>query len=317
MFNALLGCAVGALATSIYDKHVPMTEDTPLWSVECSFNQDTVTSLAIGKICCEIYSEDPQLKQSDDELRARITMQFNDLCLSVKNVKYTKMFWKWLNSDAPRPYGSFGAGAALRAVAPAMLCDRLNDALRLTRLCTEITHDHPQGINGALSMAFLLKGLLLKCELDDMASFVQKTFSYNMERDYKSWKMSPPEEATCDTCIPAAFAAFRASSSFEDAIRLALTLNGPRIIAPLTGAMAMTHYLKEKSGIAWILALIKNLDSPEKSKLCDAINHIQKIKGEEHSKSEMNFLLSLIHGKCDLLKVIDGTKINDFRAFMK
>ena len=48
-------------------------------------------------------------------------------------------------SDKPKPYNSFGNGAAMR-ISPAALAAGESEATRLSATITAVTHNHPEGI---------------------------------------------------------------------------------------------------------------------------------------------------------------------------
>ena len=320
MFNALLGCYAGALAGASWQKNGGVPSDNQIWGEQIKLNQDAVTSVAMGTVCAEIYAEDSELEQSDDELKARIIKRFQHLCRQIKDVKYTDHFTTWLESESPLPYKSLGAGAALRAVGPAMLFASLESSLRLTKLCVEITHSHPKGINGALAMAILLKAIQLKTDMSEINTFLSKHFSFDMDRDLASWRQEPPQKASCEECIPAAVTALKESATFNEAIKNALSINGPRVTAALTGALAMAFYNKEKAiekgGVQWVVAVLKSISSPEKRELCHGIIDISEIKNKENSESESAFFRSVLKGKLDVIHCLDDEQNSNFLRFM-
>ena len=59
------------------------------------------------------------------------------------------MFYNWMYSDNPKPYGSYGNGAAMRVSACGFAARSLEEAIALSKAVTEVTHNHPEGIKGA------------------------------------------------------------------------------------------------------------------------------------------------------------------------
>ena len=55
--------------------------------------------------------------------------------------------------ENPKPYNSFGNGAAMRISAVAYVAETLEEVKRLSKLVTEVTHNHPEGIKGAQATA--------------------------------------------------------------------------------------------------------------------------------------------------------------------
>lgn len=143
-------------------------------------------------------------------------------------------------------------------------------------------------------------------DIYEIKEYISKHFMYDMEKTYDEWVETPPVKATCMECIPAAFAAFENSNSFDEAIRNAFNLNGPRIIAALTGALAMTFYTKSSAGLNWAVAVLSSINSKETRDLCQGIINIPKQKGEEYSNNNLikQQLLNALEFKECLLKTI-------------
>ena len=65
---------------------------------------------------------------------------------------YGMRFNMWLNGDYEEPYNSFGNGSAMRFLLRAF-CGDIDEARQLARASAEVTHNHPEGIKGAESVA--------------------------------------------------------------------------------------------------------------------------------------------------------------------
>ena len=64
-------------------------------------------------------------------------------------VAYGKMFSEWLYSENPTPYDSFGNGAGMRVSPVGFFSRDLEECKRLSKIVTEVTHNHPEGLKGA------------------------------------------------------------------------------------------------------------------------------------------------------------------------
>ena len=84
----------------------------------------------------------------------------------------------------PRPYGSFGNGAAMR-VSPVAFLYRgrsREEALALSDRVTEITHDHPEGIRGARSVTEAI-WLALQAEgAETVRREIANRYGYDLKR---------------------------------------------------------------------------------------------------------------------------------------
>lgn len=149
----------------------------------------------------------------------------------------------------PVPYNSYGNGAAMRISPVGWVCDTLNETIELSRLTTEITHNHPEGIKGAEAVAVAIfmartgssieqikvKMLEYYPELKDMSITNLKRSGYGLDESGK-W-------VTCQGSVPQAICAFLESTSFEDAIRKAISLGGDSDTqACITGSIAEAYY---------------------------------------------------------------------------
>src|ERR1043165_9731348 len=66
---------------------------------------------------------------------------------------YGGMFRRWLADETMGPYGSFGNGAAMRISPAGWAYPTLDETLKRARQYTEVTHNHPEGIKGAETVA--------------------------------------------------------------------------------------------------------------------------------------------------------------------
>ncbi|MCL2045171.1 MAG: ADP-ribosylglycohydrolase family protein, partial [Oscillospiraceae bacterium] len=184
---------------------------------------------------------------------------------------YGGRFRGWLNSDDREPYNSWGNGSAMR-VSP---CGWLMDCGFCTRtgmlpsngrnqakLSAEVTHNHPEGIKGALAVA----DAIFMCRFytggygDDMGNAVNKdyTFSewkikiknhiekeygYDLNRTLDEIRPVYSFNESCQETVPEAIIAFLESTDFEDAIRNAISLGGDSdTLAAITGSIAEAAY---------------------------------------------------------------------------
>ena len=111
------------------------TKDFPFFGDYCRFTDDSVCTVAVADI---LLHNCPPAE----------TMQ--KWCRRYRGRGYGGRFRKWIYSDPPEPYNSYGNGAAMR-VSPAAFLNRgnLETALSTSDKVTEITHNHLEGMKGA------------------------------------------------------------------------------------------------------------------------------------------------------------------------
>lgn len=146
---------------------------------------------------------------------------------------YGGNFNKWVNSHDPKPYGSFGNGAAMRVAPIGMYFRDSDEVLRHAEMAAACSHNHPFGINGAKAIAYATwcavdsgDGLpgkqFLDREILDICVACTSDFGFDFPVDLEDYRNR--FEESCQLTLPPAFQILRESSSFEDAIRRAVSL---------------------------------------------------------------------------------------------
>ena len=119
---------------------------------------------------------------------------------------YGGHFKLWLSSGAPRPYNSFGNGAAMRVSAAGFLAESLEEARALARSSAGVTHNHPEGIKGAVATAegiFLARGGASLAEIRSALSAY-----YDLDFTLDAIRPDYAFDVTCQGTVPQAIVAF-------------------------------------------------------------------------------------------------------------
>lgn len=236
MFGALIGDIVG----SIYEFHNIKTKDFVLFGNGCEFTDDSVMTIAVAKALTEFYSQD------NKETLAKLTVEnMQELGRDYPGRGYGGRFYWWLKELDPKPYNSFGNGASMRISPVADVTNDLPTALQLAEIVTGVTHNHPEGIKGAKATVHAIFLAREKRNLEDIKKIIKDeyypqmddTFTLdNIRKDYYF-------NETCQETVPQAIQAFVESTSFEDAIRNAISLGGDSdTLACITGSIAEAYY---------------------------------------------------------------------------
>jgi type I restriction enzyme M protein len=104
-----------------------------------------------------------------------------------------------------------------------------------------VTHNHPEGIKGAVVTAGATYLARTGATVRDIKAFVAKYYTIDFTLD----EIRPTYEfnETCQDTVPQAMQAFFESTSFEDAIRNAISIGGDSdTLAAITGAVAEAYY---------------------------------------------------------------------------
>ncbi len=253
----MLGAIVGDIVGSIYEWNNIKTKDFPLFQDRCFFTDDTVMT-------CTVAEAVMNGGKREDFIRA-----MKKYGRMYPDSGYGTHFAAWLMSDDEKPYNSFGNGAAMR-VSPCawvMSCGSYartgawpSNGSDQARLSAEVTHNHPEGIKGAMATAdaiFLCRfyfggycwdyGYLIN---DDPAEckrrvkeHIEKVYGYDLSRTLDEIRPTYQFNETCQETVPQAIIAFLESTDFEDAIRNAISLGGDSdTLAAITGSIAEAAY---------------------------------------------------------------------------
>lgn len=152
---------------------------------------------------------------------------------------YGASFVRWLYSAKHDPYDSFGNGAAMR-ISPVGWAFLGSDLGRNVEKATACSHSHEEGIMGAMATALAIN-LLKDGGKKEAADVVCREF---YGKDYEK-RLLPRGvwNETCQGCVPLALHLFGESTSFEDAIRLAVSYGGDSdTLGAIVGGIAGAYY---------------------------------------------------------------------------
>ena len=233
MYGALFGDYVG----SIYEWHNIKTKDFPLGSRGCQFTDDSSMTIAVAQ-ACNNWEEHRDLAAFQEDVQFEMIR----IGLTYPNKGYGGRFRRWLNSDHPYPYGSYGNGSAMR-VSPCGLAARsLSEALDLAKASAMPTHNHPEGIKGAQAVAVAVYLAYNDCPKEAIREAIHEYF-YPLDKTLDEIRPDYEFDETCQGSVPQAIEAFLESANFEDAIRNAVSIGGDSdTIAAITGSIAEAYY---------------------------------------------------------------------------
>ena len=244
MFGAIYGDIVG----SVYEFNNIRTKDFELFSEKSKFTDDTVMTLAVANALV-IFDEMTREENCLDAPSKNNLAYFKEILISEMHTtgeKYPRAgyggrFRFWLKEKQTEPYGSYGNGSAMRVSPVAWYANSLEECLDFAKASAEVTHNHPEGIKGAVVTAGATYLARTGATMDEIKAFVAKYYEINFTLD----EIRPTYEfnETCQDTVPQAMQAFFESTSFEDAIRNAISIGGDSdTLAAITGAVAEAYY---------------------------------------------------------------------------
>ena len=261
----MLGAIIGDIAGSKYEFNNTFDYDFEMFGEGCDFTDDTICTVAVADAILNGRSYQESLL---------------DWCRHYPSPKgaYGGRFAGWIRSLDPQPYNSFGNGSAMRVSPVAWLFDDLSQVLEEAEKTALPTHNHPEGIKGAKAVAHAIwhfrksrfseeskdseneetKGLknenakASKDENETIQGFMSIARSYYEDFDTRVYPKGKFDE-TCMDAVPLSFYLLSQASSFEDAIRLAISHGGDSdTIGAIVGSIAEARFgipqeMKEKA----------------------------------------------------------------------
>lgn len=218
MYGAILGDIIGSPYEFDRGKK---TKAFPLFSGDSTYTDDTVMTLAVADAFA-----DARANRNDQWIKNRLVKAMQQYGKLYPNAGYGGMFYHWLRSEDPRPYDSYGNGAAMRVSPVAWLYNDMDTVRHMARLSAEVTHNHPEGIKGAEATAaaiFLARTGHSKAEIK---AYIEDQFHYDLSRTCDEIRPGYHHVESCQETVPEAITAFLEGESFEDVIRTAVSLGG-------------------------------------------------------------------------------------------
>jgi ADP-ribosylglycohydrolase len=207
----VIGAIAGDVIGSTYEHHPVKDTNFDLFTHWSRFTDDTVCTIALADVLLHggDYAE-----------------KLQEYCRRYPDAGYGGRFRQWIHSNPPVPYGSFGNGSAMR-VAPVGLAFSLEkDVLDWAERSAMATHNHPEGIKGAQATALAVFLAANHADKMTIKKEISSRFNYNLDRHLDDIRPGYTFDVTCQGSVPESILAFLESNSYEESIRLAVSLGG-------------------------------------------------------------------------------------------
>ena len=245
MKNGMIGAIVGDSAGSRFEWHNRKSKRFTFFKEKgksrhpCFFTDDSVMTLAVA---AAIMKWRENGGGAYDALSAETVMSMQNFGRRYPHAGYGGAFRRWLRDEFPQPYNSWGNGSAMRVSACGWAGQTLDEVKALSRAVTEVTHNHPEGIKGAEATAVATFLARTGKSMDEIKAVIVRDY-YPLDFTLDEIRPAYEFDVSCQGSVPQALEAFFESTSFEDAIRNAVSIGGDSdTIAAITGAVAGAYY---------------------------------------------------------------------------
>jgi ADP-ribosylglycohydrolase len=224
----MIGAIAGDIIGSIYEHNPLKSEDFPLFSDFSHLTDDTVMSLAIAQAILTNGNYAQEMKR---------------LGRIFPNAGYGGYFKIWLAEDETKPYDSWGNGSAMRVSPIGFAFDTEKDVLREAKKSAEVSHNHPEGIKGAQSVALAILLARQGASKEQIKDRISREFKYDLNRQVDLIRPDYSFDVSCQGSVPEAIIAFLDSTDYISAIRKAVSLGGDSdTLACIAGSIAEAYY---------------------------------------------------------------------------
>ena len=242
-----MGAVCGDVAGSVYEWHnIKYKRDKDyLIQPNAKFTDDTIMTCAVAEGIRMGLSQLPKdwlnLSGAEEKLLSSIKDSILHYGRKYPYAGYGGSFRRWLSSSDNQPYNSWGNGSAMRASYAGWAALSLEEAEKLGELSAKVTHNHPEGIKGAVVVAGCIFKLRNGASKEEIYTYVSKYYDLDFTLD--EIRETYTFDVSCMGSVPQAIKAFLEGKSFADVISCAISIGGDSdTIAAIAGSIAEAMY---------------------------------------------------------------------------
>lgn len=218
----MIGAIIGDIVGSRFEFHNTDNRDFDLFTKENNFTDDTICTIAIADAIT-----------TGDSYKDKLV----EWCRKYPNPMgaYGGSFARWIASENHEPYNSYGNGSAMRVSPISWAFDDLERVLSEAAKTANVSHNHPEGIKGAVAVAHAIYSQRNGFNTGEIEKVGNLYYPGFLGATYTSGVFNE----TCQGTVPICLKIVRYSTSFEDAIRKAITWGGDSdTIGAIIGSIA-------------------------------------------------------------------------------
>lgn len=231
----MLGAIIGDIIGSPYEFHNIKTKDFPLFCDKCCFTDDTILTCATADW---LLSE-----QTAQEIFLKWGKQYQNRTYEDGKIDaFGKSFMTWLETQ--KPYEAKTNGCIMRLSPIFWACKDKDEALKEAISLTKMTHNHQESLTATL--AYIETGFLLKSNINPqiIKNRIGHKYQYDLSQSIDEIRPNYNKfYCSCKNSVPQAIVAALDATSYEDALRNAVSLGGDSdTLAAMSGGLAEIRF---------------------------------------------------------------------------
>lgn len=232
--KGIIGTIAGDIIGSVYEFHPIKSKKFELFHENSEFTDDSIMTLAIADWLME--------DKSSKEVLIRKIKEYGNIYPDPYG-GYGGMFRKWLQTDNPKPYGSWGNGSAMRVSPVPWASSSLEENQKLSKISSEVTHNHPEGIKGALATSDAIYLARTGKSKEEIRKHIENQYKYDLSRTVDEIRPEYKFEVSCQKSVPESIICFLDGKNYEDTVRNAISLGGDAdTLGAIAGSIASAYY---------------------------------------------------------------------------
>lgn len=230
--KGIIGAIAGDIIGSTREFYSIKTKEFNLFQKISTFTDDTVMTLAVAKWLCE--------NKNSKEVLINNLKYFGK---KYPNAGYGARFNNWIRQESPEPYGSWANGSAMRVSPCAWVADSLEEAQRLAKMSAIVTHDHPDGITGALATSDAIYLARMGASKEEIKNHIEVRYDYDLSFTLDEIRPFYKFDVSCRGSVPESIVCFLEAEDYEDTVRNAVSLGGDADTqAAIAGSIASAYW---------------------------------------------------------------------------
>lgn len=231
----MLGAIIGDIAGSRFQVENRKSKNFVIFHKESYITDDSLMSIAICKAILECRGDYSHLGEFTIKWMREIGRKYPE-------ADYGSRFREWIFSPTPHPYNSLGNGSAMRVSGVGYIASSVYLTRFFAKKVSEVTHNHQEGIKGGESVAIAIYMARSGRSKEEIKDYISRHY-YPITLPLDDIRPDYVFDVTCEGSVPVAFEAFYEAKSFEDSIRLAISVGGDSdTIGAIAGSIAEAYY---------------------------------------------------------------------------
>lgn len=166
--SKIFGAIIGDIAGSRFEFDNYKSKDFELFDDDCIPTDDSYMIIAVAQALLKSIPDFSNISSMTVKCMQSIGRKYQS--------SYGNMFLKWLNEENPKPYNSFGNGAAMRISPVAYVAKSIDEVKELSRKITEVSHNHPEGVKGAAATAIATYMALNGFKISEIKDYITNNY---------------------------------------------------------------------------------------------------------------------------------------------